>query len=75
MKRFAALTAVLLLAATVALSASHKPSGQSNDGWIVLFDGKNHDNFSPHRRRQLAYRGRSGGRRQGFEDQLPRLKG
>ena len=47
MKRFAALTTALLLAATVALSAAYKASGQSNDGWIVLFDGKNLDNFSP----------------------------
>ena len=47
MKRLAALTPVLLLAATVALSSSYSASGQSNNGWIVLFDGKNLDNFSP----------------------------
>ena len=47
MKRLSALAAALLLVATAALSASYKASGQSHDGWIVLFDGKNLDHFSP----------------------------
>ena len=47
MKRFSALAAVLLVAAVAALATTHRAASQANDGWIVLFDGKNLDNFSP----------------------------
>src|SRR5215468_803592 len=47
MKRFSALAAVLLVAAVAALAWTHQSAAQSNDGWIVLFDGKNTDQFSP----------------------------
>ncbi len=46
MQRLSAICAALLFAAA-ALASSHPASAQSKDGWIVLFDGKNLDHFSP----------------------------
>jgi len=47
MRRFSALAAALLVAAIGTLACTHRSAAQSNDGWIVLFDGKNLDHFSP----------------------------
>jgi hypothetical protein len=46
MKRWSAVSVALLLVGFAALSSSHRASGQTEGGWITLFDGKNLDNFN-----------------------------
>ena len=47
MKRWSAIASALLFAGIAAFSYSQQASGQADAGWVVLFDGKNLDNFSP----------------------------
>jgi len=46
MKRFAAITLALLVAAAAVTWRSHEASGQASTGWVTLFDGKNLDNWT-----------------------------
>jgi hypothetical protein len=46
MRYWAAITPALLLVGFVALPYSHQASGQTQAGWITLFDGKNLDNWN-----------------------------
>jgi hypothetical protein len=47
MNRLPAIMTALLFVCLAAVSTSHQASGQSDAGWITLFDGKNLDNWSP----------------------------
>ena len=47
MKHWSALAAVALFAGLAALTSSHQAAGQADQGWVVLFDGKNTDHFAP----------------------------
>ena len=47
MKRWSAIASALLFAGIAAFSYSQQAAGQADAGWVVLFDGKNLDNFSP----------------------------
>ena len=47
MKRWATLSLGLVLIGLGAFSYSHQAASQANNGWTVLFDGKNLDNFTP----------------------------
>jgi hypothetical protein len=46
MKRASAVGTALLLVGFVAFSTSHRASGQTEGGWVTLFDGKNLDSFN-----------------------------
>jgi hypothetical protein len=46
MKRWSAVSVALLLVGFAAFSYSRQASGQTEGGWITLFDGKNLDNFN-----------------------------
>jgi len=46
MKRRSAVTIALVLIGFTAFSYSHRASGQSDTGWITLFDGKTLDNWN-----------------------------
>ena len=46
MKSWSAVTGALLLIGFVAFSYSHQASGQTDAGWVTLFDGKNLDNWN-----------------------------
>jgi hypothetical protein len=46
MKRWSAVSIALLLVGFTAFSTSHQASGQTEGGWVTLFDGKNLDNFN-----------------------------
>jgi hypothetical protein len=46
MKRRSIVGAALLLAGVAALPLAHRASGQTDAGWVTLFDGKNLDNFN-----------------------------
>lgn len=46
MKRWSAVSIALLLIGFAAFSYSHQASGQAGAGWVMLFDGKNLDNWN-----------------------------
>jgi Domain of Unknown Function (DUF1080) len=46
MKRRSIVGAALLLAGVAAFPLAHQALGQTNAGWVTLFDGKNLDNFN-----------------------------
>ena len=46
MKRRSIVGAALLVAGFAAFPYAHQASGQTDAGWITLFDGKNLDNFN-----------------------------
>jgi hypothetical protein len=46
MKRRSIVGAALLLAGVAAFPLAHRASGQTDAGWVTLFDGKNLDNFN-----------------------------